>query len=318
MATIKDLPYDLLYHIIFLLVQSSGGAEELARIIAVCRDFLLYAEDISLLRIVNFDIEIEFVDFYWFQNVKGLLVKCSEAGNIAAQHALGKVILLSSTHLFLSEWQQVSSSVSPCDRSKLNRWILDTNDPAQNDKVSSFMTYFSPIQVNTSEFSPTRLVDYQLVKLFLLNGCHHDFIEMGVFLKYCIKYFMGVTTENSPLVASIKLLVEHALCVRSMDRLAKTKESFNDYFRGAREFLKVKAKDLDRNFEDPLAVESVVLLKRYIWKCATDGVNWRQAMSDMNFVEAMREDVSNGLNEAYTDFSTIRAETLGHFECKFG
>lgn len=56
-----------------------------------CRDFLLCAEAKSVLRVVKFDIKMEPFKFYQFQNVKGLLVKCSEAGNEAAQHVLGKV-----------------------------------------------------------------------------------------------------------------------------------------------------------------------------------------------------------------------------------
>ncbi|XP_074376807.1 uncharacterized protein LOC141718323 [Apium graveolens] len=296
MATMKDLPCELLFHIIFLLVQSSGGAEAFARIIAVCRDFLLCAEAKSVLRVVKFDIKMEPFKFYQFQNVKGLLVKCSEAGNEAAQHVLGKVILLSSAHLFLSERQQVSSSVRPSDRSMLNRWIVDTNVPAQNNKVSSFMTYFTPIQVCTSELSTTRLVHYQLVKLFLLNGSHHDFIEMGVFLKYCIKYFMGVYQRKQP-----------AHCLYRV-----TWESRN----------------LDGNLEDHssarsgnssgMGAETIFLLKEYIVKCARGGVDWHEALNDMNFVEALREDISNRLNEAYADFSMTRAETLGKFERKFG
>lgn len=334
MATIKDLPYDLLYHIIFLLVQSSGGAEEFARIIAVCRHCLWYANDKPILRVVNFDIKMESVNFYLFQNVKGLLVKCSEVGNVAAQHALGKVILLSSTHLFLSKWQHARFCVSPCDRSTLYRRILDTNVPAQNNKVTSFMNYFSPIQAYTTEFSQTRLVHYKLVKLFLFRGSHHDFIEMGVFLKYCIEYFMGVTRQNNPLVekslliASVKLLVKHALHVRSMERLAKTKESFNDCFRGFREFFEGKAKSLHRNFEGPssaqsgyssenMAADNIFLLTRYIRKCKGVGVNWQEALSDMNFVEALREDVCNQLNEAYTGFRKVRTMILVLFMIKF-
>ena len=56
-----------------------------------CREFHLYAEDASVLRVVNFNIKMESLNFYDFLNVKGLLVKCSEAGNVAAEHVLGKV-----------------------------------------------------------------------------------------------------------------------------------------------------------------------------------------------------------------------------------
>ncbi|XP_074374963.1 uncharacterized protein LOC141716661 [Apium graveolens] len=330
MVTMKDLLGELLFHIIFLLVQSSGGAEEFARIITVCRDFLLYAEDKSILRVVNFDVKMEPVNFHRFQNIKGLLVKCSEAGNESAQHVLGKVIMLSSTHLFLRKWQPVRSSLAPLDRSMLDCWIPDTNIPAQNNRVRSFMTYFSPIHVYRSKFSSTRLVHRHLVKLFLLNGSHYDFIEMYVFLKYCIKYFMamGVTREDRRLIASIKLLYIRALCVTSLEKLDKTKESFNDYFRGVREFLEVKAKNLDRNFENlywdlmensnEMAVENRVLLTQYMQKCVTVGVNWQEALNDMNFVEALREDMGNRLDEAYTGFGITRAMTLDQFERKFG
>ena len=57
-----------------------------------CRDFHLYAEDGSVLRVVDFNMKMKSVKFYNFLNVKGLLVKCSEAGNVAAQHVLAKVI----------------------------------------------------------------------------------------------------------------------------------------------------------------------------------------------------------------------------------
>lgn len=56
-----------------------------------CKKFLLYAKDESILKVVNFKFNMAPVNFYHFQNVKGLLVKCSEAGNVAARHLLGKV-----------------------------------------------------------------------------------------------------------------------------------------------------------------------------------------------------------------------------------
>lgn len=42
-------------------------------------------------RVVNFNIKTESINFYGFQCVKGLLVKCSESGNVAARDLLGKV-----------------------------------------------------------------------------------------------------------------------------------------------------------------------------------------------------------------------------------
>ncbi|XP_074376038.1 uncharacterized protein LOC141717748 [Apium graveolens] len=325
MATMKDLPCELLFHIIFLLVQSSGGAEEFAQIIAVCRDFLLYAKDKSVLRVVKFDVKMEPVNIYRFQNVKGLLVKCSEAGNEAAQHVLGKVIMLSCTHLFLSKFQPVRSSLAHSDRLILDCWIPDTNVSAQNNKMRSFMTYFSPTHV---KFPSTRLVHHQLVKLFLLNVSHDDFIEMYVFLKYYIKYFPGVTPEDIRLNCSILLLYVRAVSVASLEKLAKTKEAFNDYFRGVRKFVEVKAKNLDIDLDDSvcplnedssvMAEEYRVLLREYLWKCDTVGVNWREALSDMNFVEALGEDMGSLFNEEYNDFIMMRAETLGDFESKFG
>ncbi|XP_074376039.1 uncharacterized protein LOC141717749 [Apium graveolens] len=43
-----------------------------------------------ILKLVNFDIRMEFKNFYRYQNVNSLLVKCSEAGNVAAQFFLGR------------------------------------------------------------------------------------------------------------------------------------------------------------------------------------------------------------------------------------
>lgn len=234
-----------------------------------------------------------------------------------------QVILLSATHLFLSERKQLNFSVSHCDRPKLNRWILDTDVPVLNNKVRSFMTYFSPVHVYTSEFSPTRLVHYQLVKMFLSNGSHHDFVKMGVFLKYCIKYLMRVARENSPLISSISFLVINARSVRSWEKLVNSKETFDDCFRGVRELLEVKDEDLDIYFEDFYSArngnsdEMEYLINLYLWKCVTVGVDRQEALNDVNFVEALRKDMSNQLNKAYTEFGITRAETLGQFECEF-
>lgn len=130
--------------------------------------------------------------------LNSLLVKCSEAGNVAAWFLLGKVILVSTFQLLLCKWQKEERDSHICDFANLGEisCILATNVPAQECKAGSFLAYFLPKQVVTSELSQTRLVHHQLVKLFLLNGGPSDFIEMVVFLKSYIKYYARGTVKQ--------------------------------------------------------------------------------------------------------------------------
>ncbi|XP_017253371.2 uncharacterized protein LOC108223558 [Daucus carota subsp. sativus] len=251
---------------------------------------------------------MESVNFYDFLNVKGLLVKCSEAGNVTAQHVLGKVILLSSTHLLHSEGKLKVFGVSPCDRLKLKRLILDKNVRAHS-KVSSFMSYFSRLQVRTSD-SPTRLVHHQLVKLFLINGNHDDFIEMGIFLRLCIQYLMSDTRELCLLNTFITKLVRRA---RYVGDLAKAKESFNDCFKVVREILELHPD----NYFDKISGKYRCLRHLCLQKCHMADLGLQEALSDENFVEELRQEVSDQLGQSYIDLSTVRAMALDRFEDQF-
>ncbi|KAK1357676.1 hypothetical protein POM88_050932 [Heracleum sosnowskyi] len=133
MATMAELPYELLYQIILFLVQSPVGAADFARILSVCKSFLLFAGDERILKLVNFDIRMELKNFYRYQHINSLLVKCSEAGNVAAQFLLGKVILVSSSQLLLCEWQNAKCDFHPFDCAKLGEisCILATNVSAK-------------------------------------------------------------------------------------------------------------------------------------------------------------------------------------------
>nr|XP_017251973.1 PREDICTED: uncharacterized protein LOC108222581 [Daucus carota subsp. sativus] len=249
------------------------------------------------------------VKFYNFLNVKGLLVKCSEAGNVAAQHVLAKVILLSSTHLLLSEGKRkvFPFSDDPCDGLKLKRLIRDTNVPAQNSKVSSFMSYFSPLQVHTSD-SPTRLVHHQLVKRFLINANLDDLIEMDILLRYGIRYLMSDTRENSTLIYCITKMVSLACYI---GYLAKVNESFSDCLRWVREFLEVHS---DRGFYK-VSGKYTCLRHLVVRKCImTAGLDSREALRDENFVEALRQEVSDKLGQSYIGLSEMRAAAVDHFE----
>ncbi|XP_074374958.1 uncharacterized protein LOC141716659 isoform X2 [Apium graveolens] len=219
MATMGELPSELLSYIILMLVQSPGGAADFARIVSVCRRFRLFTQDKHILNLVNFDMKMEFKNFIQYQHINNLLVKCSEAGNEAAQFLLGKVILVSSSQLFLGEWQK--ADFHPCDFFTLGELfcIMATNVSTQNHEVGSFISYFIPQQESTSEFSRTRLVHYQLVKLFLLNCSLLDFAEMSVFLKCYIKFFTSVTEEDDLLLQAISTLVPPAETVRNLEKL---------------------------------------------------------------------------------------------------
>ena len=220
------------------------------------------------------------------------------------------MILLSSTHLLLSEGKRkVSGVIDPCDRLKLNRLIRDINVPAQNSKVSSFMSYFSPLQVRTID-SPTRLVHHQLVKLFLINGNHDDFIEMGIFLRLCIRYLMSDPRENSALIFYITKVVSRA-CYNGY--LAKVNESFSDCLRWVREFLEVHS---DRRLYKVSGKYSC-LRHLVMRKCLMAGLDLPEALSDVNFVDALRQEVSDQLGQSYIGLSNLRAVALDRFKDQF-
>ncbi|XP_074374950.1 uncharacterized protein LOC141716655 [Apium graveolens] len=204
MATMTDLPYELLSYIILLLVQSPGGAADFATIISVCRNFNMFAQVEDILEVVNFKIKLELKNFKRYQHINSLLVKCSEAGNVAAQFLLGKVILVSSSQLLLCEWKKVEHDAHPCDFATLSELgcILATDVPNEDHKVSSFMAYFLPEQVSNNEVSRTRLVHYQLVKVFLLNGSHRDLAEMSTFLTSYVRFFTSGGEEDTLLKCS--------------------------------------------------------------------------------------------------------------------
>lgn len=317
-----ELSYDLLYQIILLLVQSPVGAADFARILSVCKYFLLFAKDKHILELVNFEIKMEFKNFYRYQHVNSLIVKCSEAGNVAARFLLGKVILVSSSQLLLSEWQKEECDFHPCDLAKLGEisCILATNVPAQEYKLGSFMTYFFPKQVSTSELSQTRLVHHQLVKLFLLNGSPYDFIEMVVFLKSYIKYYARFSGNDITLINLIGFLVLRARRVRAVEKLAKTKESFIDSYRSLSDFLKTPSKYCNSSnatsgkYFDHIADEVIFLLNLHKREGDTVGVSWRKAMNDVDYLQEKWNDKSNRLEEAYCNFNKIRAETLYLFD----
>ncbi|XP_017250601.2 uncharacterized protein LOC108221217 [Daucus carota subsp. sativus] len=257
---------------------------------------------------------MEFTKVYHFLCVKGLLVKCSEAGNLAARHMLGKVILLSSTHLLFSETKSKILDVSNFDIPTVNCWIRDAYVPLHNMKVCSFMSYFFKVS------SPKRLVHHQVVKFFLLNGSHHDFVEMAPFLKYYVMFFTKFTGGHCRLINSIELLARTASRVRTMEKLTKTKESLNGYIRGLGEFIEMTTEEIaDRIPEDTSGkvMDYLHLQNFYLQKCTTDGVDQLVAMTDANFVEALRDDVLNLLYDANIELSKIRAATVGQFENKF-
>lgn len=129
-----------------------------------------------------------------------------------------QVILVSSSQLFLGEWQKVERTFHPCDSATLRELIciLATNVPSQNHEVGSFMANFLPEQA--SKVSVTRLVHCKLVKVFLLNGSIHDLAEMAVYIKCYIKYFTSVTEEDDPLLKAVSRLVLHADTVRKFEK----------------------------------------------------------------------------------------------------
>ncbi|WOG87683.1 hypothetical protein DCAR_0206914 [Daucus carota subsp. sativus] len=316
MATMEQLPYELLYHIILLLVQSPGGAVAFARIISVCKMFLLFAEDKHILKLVNFDLRMKFKNFYRYQHLNSLLIKCSGAGNEAARFLLGKVILVSSSQLSVSKWLKVERDTHPCDDVKLCdiKFILATDVPGSDRKVGSFLTYFLPENLSAGRFSQTRLVHYQLVKLFLSKGSHHDFIKMDIFLRSYIRYFTKVG-EYSCVFGYIKVLVSQAHHVRAVEKLVKKKELFMDTYRELRAVhLHPSGYSSARRY---LMMNSVTLFycSQLVDRCRTLDLNWREAINDEDFAEEFwRNGASHLLDKEYLVFNQVRAAAVNCFE----
>ncbi|KAK1357686.1 hypothetical protein POM88_050942 [Heracleum sosnowskyi] len=196
MATMTELPYELLHYIILLLVQSPGGAADFARIISVCKNFILLAQDERILKLVNFDMKMELANFKRYQHINSLLVKCSEAGNKAAQFLLGKVILVSSSQLLLCEWQKAKCGVHTFDFANLGEisCILATNVPAQDYE---FIPQVQPIPSGCSlhylfcnhNVEPVKIAPHVAVSMTMTNTPTIELkVAVGMIIKNCGKF----------------------------------------------------------------------------------------------------------------------------------
>lgn len=220
----------------------------------------------------------------------------------------------------LSEWQKCDFHF--CDFAKLGEisCILATNVSAHEYEVGSFLAYFLPKLLSTSEFSRRKLVHHQLVKRFLLNGSPYDFIEMSVFLRSYIRYYTRFRGTDITLMNFIALLVSRARRVRAVEKLAKTKESFIDSYRSLTEFLKNPLKHCRSSngtsgkYFDNIAEDGIFLLNLHKRECDTVGISWQKALNDGEYLEERWKDVSSLLDEAYCNFNKIRAEILYLFD----
>ncbi|KAL6995117.1 hypothetical protein U1Q18_005253, partial [Sarracenia purpurea var. burkii] len=87
---ITDLPFDVLKFIMILMVKSSDGAANLARAISVCSVFMKVGEDEDVLKAVYFQNVDVWNNRALFQQANGLLHRCAQVGNEAAQYVLAK------------------------------------------------------------------------------------------------------------------------------------------------------------------------------------------------------------------------------------
>ncbi|KAI3677589.1 hypothetical protein L6452_36855 [Arctium lappa] len=93
MAQMMDLPFDLLHAILIILVMSSDGARDLARVSATCKTLMKVARQSDLLRVVNLKRLSLTYDYKMHHHRDDVLCLCAQAGNLVAETILGKALL---------------------------------------------------------------------------------------------------------------------------------------------------------------------------------------------------------------------------------
>uniref|UniRef100_A0A5B7BHV7 Uncharacterized protein n=1 Tax=Davidia involucrata TaxID=16924 RepID=A0A5B7BHV7_DAVIN len=191
--TITDLHFDLLMYIMIFVAKSSNGAANLARAISVSRVFMKVAEDRSVLQAVVFANVRVSHQYELFQQINGLLSRCAQAGNVAAQYLLAQIILLSSSQLQTRVLVRGSSKFSSRGR-RLTDKACSGIIPKEDSPVVSFMAHFVPDQqacaCKTSSCHRS-LPHYELVKLFLRRCSPYDLTKMRLHLNHYLDYFIG-------------------------------------------------------------------------------------------------------------------------------
>lgn len=93
MAQLMELPFELLHAILIILVMSSNGPRELARVSATCKKLMKVGRQSDVLRVVNLERLSLMYDYTPHHHRTDILCLCARAGNLVAEAILGKALL---------------------------------------------------------------------------------------------------------------------------------------------------------------------------------------------------------------------------------
>ncbi|XP_059643483.1 uncharacterized protein LOC132285329 [Cornus florida] len=218
--TISNLHVELLQYILTLVAQSSDGAADVARAKSVCKALMNASEDPDVLKAIGFNNVRISGQYKLFQHSNGLLKLCAQAGNVAAQYLLAKMVLVTSSQLLTRQLEKErleSSSGEPCSGEV----------PMEYTLAALFMIHFMPGEASTSAASHPSLSHYDLVRLFLCRCSPYDLVEMRPHLNHYISYFIGPDDDDClVLYESIRKLHCLSSCVIAMEEIIERISGF--------------------------------------------------------------------------------------------
>ncbi|WJZ98266.1 hypothetical protein VitviT2T_016805 [Vitis vinifera] len=188
---ITDMHFDVLKLIIMLVAKSSHGAADLARLLSVSRLFMTLSDEKEILQAAVFDNVNLSSGLQYFQNIKGLLYRCADAGNAAAQYMLGKILLLTSSKLLIGKREHAFLGSSPMCGCPVCQTHTEQYAPAY-----SFMAHFMPNEVPSKD-SNSSLPHFIFVRFFLERCGRDDLLEMRLYLYHYFEYFLGSEVPGS-------------------------------------------------------------------------------------------------------------------------
>ncbi|XP_052180093.1 uncharacterized protein LOC127793275 isoform X2 [Diospyros lotus] len=149
-----------------------------------CKGFLKFGDDEDILRAVNFDGMGLLHPYELYCCINGLIVKCAEAGNIGARYMLAKVIMVTTSHMWISYKTAKAIKRHPSLYSSI--YQASSGQPPE----SSFLAHFVANQGSSSNGSGVRLIHSELVRLFLCRCSPIDLFIMRPYLENYLKFFV--------------------------------------------------------------------------------------------------------------------------------
>ncbi|KAA8542514.1 hypothetical protein F0562_023666 [Nyssa sinensis] len=200
-----------------LVAQAPDGAANLARAVSISRVFMETAEDRNVLKVVVFD-NVRILDQYMlFQQINGLLNRCAQAGNVAAQFLLAKL-----TRRGLKRGRSAGDH-------RLSNKSYYRSIPKEDSPVAYFFSHFVPGSARIGRASCQSLSHYELVRLFLRQCNPYDLAEMRPHLNHYLDYFI-VRKSNGRrnLMDSLSQMFSFGDRIRDFVELGEIRKRVND------------------------------------------------------------------------------------------